>query len=1393
MDRRQRRALPYSPTVLPDFQPTQDYAELSREAQLAAQVYGVAYPYGMPKHLVAALLRRADIRLNRRWVGVETVRRANQELLNADLVRQVRGYDITACPDHCLEFTLAAQRDGHLTALMDHFQRPQQYAYASIESWKQTQLRWCVAAGQFQWIDGLEIDRPSLWSFLGHPLGIPFLEQIPPPHREQAIAGALGEVIDTLQAPEDAVTACRELTAKPARHAAELAFIHILQGRLDEATALFDELPQELRERKPVSTAHASVRALVATLRGDDEAASRGIEAALAAERVGTRKRNLFPPDRAFPLALLAWVRSNDLAPPDELDRLLRISESLTEHRSLCTLVAAAAASRLRHRRGHIGWAHTPAINQFCITLGSVWRNRQEPRYAHERESLMSLADQATVNGYALVEAECCEAIRRQEDAFGAAAAERAGQQADALHRQMGTQSLCTAGDPLPAWEYSLKALENLATKARDAASAGTGQQRRRLVWSLEGPDGDGAPTIVPREQRLGKTGKWSKGRVLPLWRLRNTTEDFDYLTEQDQAAIATFEWSDYWDRRAEYKVGWGTLHALADHPHLVRDSTPVQVMRREPELVIDETPDGGARVRLHPHFEGREADCHGQQISPTRYEVWQFSESHRHLRGIIPAEGLSLPTGARTRFFEAVSALAGDVRVQSATGEDSAAPQVDADPSPWLRLEPSGDGLTVELLVEPVPESAIYLTPGAGSATVFAVQHEATVQAQRNLAAERTAAEAIIDASPMLRGINAGGTGNWSLALNEPLDCLTLLEQLNDAEARCLWPKGEPFKIVARASSASLNLSIKRAADWFSASGEVQFDEREALTLRQIFTLLDENPGSRFLKMGESGFLALSSAFRRQLEDLRSLSAPVAGDAVVMHPLATLALDELIAEAQVETDAAWRIQRRKLDEAQAFDPALPSTLQADLRPYQREGYAWLARLSQWGAGACLADDMGLGKTVQTLALLLQRAPDGPALVVAPTSVVANWIDEARRFAPTLKVLAYSGAASARSGQLADLGAFDLVVTSYGLLQNDIEKLAEVPWHSAVLDEAQAIKNPATKRAKSARLLKAGFRLITTGTPIQNNLIDLHSLFSFINPGLLGSLEHYRRHFASPIERNADADARSRLRRLIAPFMLRRLKADVLDDLPERTEITLHVEMSPKEAALYEALRQRAVEDLEAAPSDGQGEGARRLEVLAHLTRLRLACCNPKLVRETGAPESSKLRMFREMIDELRENRHKVLVFSQFVTHLKLLEEAVRKAGIPYQYLDGSTPAKARAERVAAFQAGEGDLFLISLKAGGTGLNLTAADYVIHMDPWWNPAVEDQASDRAHRIGQTRPVTIYRLVAKGTIEDQIVELHRHKKDLADRLLQDADAPARLNAEELLELLRQPMT
>ena len=387
------------------------------------------------------------------------------------------------------------------------------------------------------------------------------------------------------------------------------------------------------------------------------------------------------------------------------------------------------------------------------------------------------------------------------------------------------------------------------------------------------------------------------------------------------------------------------------------------------------------------------------------------------------------------------------------------------------------------------------------------------------------------------------------------------------------------------------------------------------------------------------------------------------------------------------------------------LEPAIPSTLQAELRDYQVEGYRWLARLAHWGAGACLADDMGLGKTVQALAMILARAPEGPTLVLAPMSVCSNWVSEARRFAPTLQPKRFGE--GDREQMLAAAGPFDLIVSTYGLLQTEGERLAGVNWSTIVADEAQAFKNAQTKRSQAIMKLNAGFRMITTGTPIENHLGELWNLFRFINPGLLGSLDSFNQRFAVPIEVHQDNGARQRLRQLLKPFILRRLKTDVLSELPPRTEITLELEFSAAEAALYEALRRQAIERLELGDAN---PGQKRMQLLAEIMRLRRACCHPKLALPDSDIPSAKLDAFGEILDELLENRHKALVFSQFVDHLHLIRDHLDARGVRYQYLDGSTPEAKRKTAVAAFQAGEGDVFLISLRAGGSGLNLTAAD-----------------------------------------------------------------------------------
>jgi SNF2 family DNA or RNA helicase len=472
-----------------------------------------------------------------------------------------------------------------------------------------------------------------------------------------------------------------------------------------------------------------------------------------------------------------------------------------------------------------------------------------------------------------------------------------------------------------------------------------------------------------------------------------------------------------------------------------------------------------------------------------------------------------------------------------------------------------------------------------------------------------------------------------------------------------------------------------------------------------------------------------------------------------------------------VEVDAAWKKQLARLKEAREIKPAVPSTFKAELRPYQEDGFHWLSQMAYWGVGACLADDMGLAK-------------NGPAMVCAPASVVRNWYHEAIKFAPTLNPLVFGE--GNRFEMIDALQPFDLLLVSYGLLQQESDLLTGTHFSTIVLDEAQAIKNRATKRSQAAMQLQADFKVITTGTPIENHLGELWNLFNFLNPGLLGSLDRFNEAYAGPIERNQDRERRNQLRRLIQPFILRRRKNDVLDELPEKTEITLTVELSPEERAFYEALRRQAVANIENQSGD---TSEKRFKILAELMKLRQAACHPKMVQPDSELSSSKLQLFADTVEELRGEGHKALVFSQFVKHLKLIEAWVQQQGIPYQYLDGATPLAQRDRAIRAFQAGEGDLFLISLKAGGFGLNLTAADYVLHLDPWWNPAVEDQASDRAHRIGQQRPVTIYRLVTENTIEEKIVKLHADKRELADSLLEGTEMSGKLSAEELLELIK----
>lgn len=473
---------------------------------------------------------------------------------------------------------------------------------------------------------------------------------------------------------------------------------------------------------------------------------------------------------------------------------------------------------------------------------------------------------------------------------------------------------------------------------------------------------------------------------------------------------------------------------------------------------------------------------------------------------------------------------------------------------------------------------------------------------------------------------------------------------------------------------------------------------------------------------------------------------------------------------------------------------AAPQGLQARLRDYQRQGLAWLQFLRESGFAGVLADDMGLGKTVQTLAHLLlekeQGRMDRPSLVVAPTSLMVNWRREARRFAPDLRVLLLHG--PQRHAQFQEIGKHDLVLTSYPLLARDSGRLMRQPFHLLILDEAQMIKNPKAQAGQVVRQLNARHRLCLTGTPLENHLGELWSLFDFLLPGLLGSEKQFRRAMRNPIEKQADEAVAERLARRVQPFMLRRTKQEVVQELPPKTEILRSVELAGAQRELYESIRlsmhERVRKEVEL-----RGWGQSHILVLDALLKLRQVCCDPRLLKLEAARKvkrSAKLELLMEMLPEMIEEGRRILLFSQFTSMLGLIEEAVRKAGIDYVKLTGST--RDRAAPVDRFQNAEVPLFLISLKAGGTGLNLTAADTVIHYDPWWNPAVERQATDRAHRIGQENPVFVYKLISEGTVEEKIQAMQAQKQALADNLFEQARTPGRGWTEADLEMLFEPL-
>ena len=1201
-----------------------------------------------------------------------------------------------------------------------------------------------------------------------------WLSRLPPRLRILAVAPLLQDAALDLVARPGLHQLLEHLLAPLATEhwgaADTLAEQRLLRARLDDVTGLLGD-----RDDGEALTLTGWLR----FLEGDYAAAIDAFEAALSAIRKLTRKRNLYLPGIPGVLHLLSLLhrgRPEDYAQAQNLVAIcLRASVTDQVEPAYKALGDLALILAGRQRLDDSVWllAEMMPATPFPMLihcLARKWLGQRPP------EAGMRLLAKAA---RAAAEAGLAWYAHEAASLLGALGFEPVPTLAEAPARLVLMTELLS---PRPSWEIALEALKGLrdqdADTHRDHAD-------RRLAWLLTINNGHAA--LEPREQKRTKRGGWTQGRAIALQRLSRDGDALDYLTPQDRdicsCIIREQEASWYGGQvRTQYRLDHGrALLAAVGHPLVLRPDVtdgPVELIPGGPTLaVVRRSKD--ILVSIEP-FPPEHGSLLAVPETPQRVRLVQYDAGHQRIAQILGPEGLSVPPGAEQRLLEGLAAVAPMLTVHSDIGGgEGAAEQVEADPRPHLHLNPIDGGLSVELAVHPFGDGGPQLSPGHGRAILFTQITGRAVRCTRDLDAERDAAAAVLEHCPALDGIDS-----WSWTLDDPelaLDALEQLQAMGDAVV-IDWPQGKRIGLSKEVQVSQMRVAVKRQGDWFNITGGVTLDNGRVMEMQELLERSAASRG-RFVRLDEDDFLVLSNALRRRLDSLRGLT-----DGGRFHPLAAPVVDEALDGMQQDNSVDWDAQLARLAEMHELEPELPSTLQAQLRDYQIEGFRWLSRLAHWGAGACLADDMGLGKTVQALALILSRAPQGPTLVLAPMSVCGNWLDEAARFAPTLTPQRFGP--GDRQAMLDDAGPFDLIVASYGLLQTEGERLAGVDWQTIVADEAQAFKNALTKRSQAIMRLRGAFRMITTGTPIENHLGELWNLFRFINPGLLGSLERFNRRYAIPIEQDKDQGARGRLRALLRPFILRRLKSDVLTELPPRTEITLRLELSAGEQALYEAMRRQAIERLD-SDVEKVNAGQKRMILLAEVMRLRRVCCHPRLALPDSDLPSAKLEAFREIVDELLDNRHKALVFSQFVDHLHIIRADLDKRGIRYQYLDGTTPERQRRAAVSAFQAGEGDLFLISLRAGGAGLNLTAADYVIHMDPWWNPAVEDQASDRAHRIGQQRPVTIYRLVAKDSIEERIIRLHAAKRDLADGLLAGTEDGGRLSYEDMLELIREP--
>ena len=908
----------------------------------------------------------------------------------------------------------------------------------------------------------------------------------------------------------------------------------------------------------------------------------------------------------------------------------------------------------------------------------------------------------------------------------------------------------------------------------------------KRIVYFM---DGLWLNNIVEQTKLLD--GSWDNG--VSLSRKQFMNEGYESMTESDRkiAAQMRVRTVDVPEAGIIFHELWGSDRIFVGQPY----QSPFEPAVIELELPVIHFKVSGENIHITSNvpYDNRIAyKCIPSVVSYGHYSAIMLNDLQKDILQRMLSTS-TLPLHAIEEVKLLAERLEGILDVESDLDFKGDIPTVEGSNKIAVRITPDDEtkGYQVKILAAPYPEGEVRYPAGDGEEIIYDQSDGKTVIIKRNLQAEQENYDRLHEF--IFDNIGDVFQDFMSAHISTAESLLKLLQFSFEHQESYIteWPRGRELKFKGIVKPADVEIQVKTDIEWFKVDGRVHIP---GSTL-SYWELLEKYRSAEFdgyICIGENEYLKMTDTLKKHIENMNDVLADTDKHSKVglvgkydIGNLAAILGENGGLHAEMDDDFIGLLKRMQ----SAYDntPQVPSELNATLREYQREGFEWMARLSEWGAGACLADDMGLGKTVQTIALLLYRAQKGASLVVAPKSLILNWESELKKFAPSLNAVTINKERN-KKDVLEKAGAGDVVITTYGVLVTQRDALTSKDWNVICLDEAHYIKNRMTRTSRAAMALKGEAKIALTGTPIQNHLGEMWNLFQFMNPGMLGPWTQFvDKYIKSP----ADDVTYQELKDRTVPFILRRTKEEVLTDLPDKISYEQLIELSPEELQIYEKIRRDVELKFKKRKTKAERKEAAKIDVsfFQELTKLRLLANSVSLVYPEWRPESSKISALRDILTSLEStSSNRVLIFSQFTSFLSQIGTMMKDAGMDYLYLDGQTPMDERQRLVEEFQNGDCPFFLISLKAGGLGLNLTAANYVILMDPWWNPSIEDQATDRAHRIGQERNVTVIRLVSANTIEEKILKLHEMKQDISDRVLEGTGNSAGLTMDEILDMV-----